>query len=230
MIIAEYTPQAFLQTDLNLFFQNFSTSQVLKSPIVISIDGGVAQTTNQSFNFNGESSLDFEYGMTLTNPQPVQLYQVGDLVEGGSFNNLYVKDRNIFCFVIKFICSCRLDALDKSYCTFEGGDDPNEDGIYPDPLPGGFNHPESCGIAKPANVISTSYSMNENNAPPSYLIRQCNEYGKLGLLGTTILYSSGDRGVAGRNNICLFPNGTLSVDAPGFIPSFPGTCPFITSV
>lgn len=209
--IAEYTPQAFLQTDLNLFFQNFSTNQALKSPIIISIDGGVAQTVNQSFNFNGESSLDFQYGMTLTNPQPVQLYQVGDLVEGGSFNNL-------------------LDALDKSFCTFEGGDDPNEDGIYPDPLPGGFNHPESCGIVKPANVISTSYSMNENNAPASYLIRQCNEYGKLGLLGTTILYSSGDRGVAGRNNICVFPNGTLSVDAPGFIPSFPGTCPFITSV
>ncbi|GJJ08474.1 hypothetical protein Clacol_002692 [Clathrus columnatus] len=209
--IAEYTPQAFLQPDLDLFFQNFSSNQALKSPILVSIDGGVAQTTNQSFNFNGESSLDLEYGMTLTNPQPVQLYQVGDLIEGGSFNNL-------------------LDALDKSFCTFEGGDDPNEDGIYPDPLPGGFNHPESCGIAKPANVISTSYSMNENNAPASYLIRQCNEYGKLGLLGTTILYSSGDRGVAGRNNICVFPNGTLSVDAPGFIPSFPGTCPFITSV
>lgn len=84
----EYTPQAFLQPDLELFFQNFSTSQALKEPIMVSIDGGVAQTTDQSFNFNGESSLDLEYGMTLTNPQPVQLYQVGDLVEGGSFNNL----------------------------------------------------------------------------------------------------------------------------------------------
>jgi len=72
--------------------------------------------------------------------------------------------------------------------------------------------------------------MNEADASPAYLTRQCNEYGKLGLLGTTILYSSGDRGVAGRNNICQFTNGTRSGAAPGFLPSFPGTCPFITSV
>ncbi|KAF8526061.1 subtilisin-like protein [Hysterangium stoloniferum] len=209
--IVEYTPQAILQTDLNLFFQNFSTTQALKTPNLVSIDGGIPQNISQGFNFNGESSLDLQYGMTLTNPQPVQLYQVGDLVEGASFNNL-------------------LDALDASFCTFEGGDDPNEDGIYPDPLPGGFNQPESCGIVTPANVISTSFSMNEADATPAYLTRQCNEYGKLGLLGTTILYSSGDRGVAGRNNICIFPNGTRSTHAPGFLPSFPGTCPFITSV
>jgi hypothetical protein len=87
--VVEYTPQAFLQPDLDLFFQNFSTSQVFNAPLFVAIDGGVAQTVNQSFNFNGESSLDLEYGMTLTDPQPVQLYQVGDVVEGGSFNNLY---------------------------------------------------------------------------------------------------------------------------------------------
>jgi hypothetical protein len=42
----------------------------------------VIQTTNQSFALNAESSLDLEYGMVLTNPQPVTLLQVGDLVEG----------------------------------------------------------------------------------------------------------------------------------------------------
>ena len=34
------------------------------------------------FELNLESSLDLEYGMALTNPQPVTLLQVGDLVEG----------------------------------------------------------------------------------------------------------------------------------------------------
>jgi hypothetical protein len=43
---------------------------------------GVAQTTNQSFGFNGESDLDLEYAMSLTNPQPITLLQTGDLVEG----------------------------------------------------------------------------------------------------------------------------------------------------
>jgi hypothetical protein len=41
----------------------------------------------------------------LVYPQKVTLYQVGDLVEGASFNNF-------------------LDAIDGSYCTSGGGDDP----------------------------------------------------------------------------------------------------------
>jgi len=84
----EYTPQAFLQTDLNLFFANYSPALVNHTPIFDSIDGGVAQTINQSFDLNGESALDLEYAMALAFPQEVNLYQVGDLVEGGSFNNL----------------------------------------------------------------------------------------------------------------------------------------------
>jgi tripeptidyl-peptidase-1 len=39
-------------------------------------------------------------------PQKVTLYQVGDTIVGASFNNF-------------------LDALDASYCTSGGGDDPN---------------------------------------------------------------------------------------------------------
>jgi hypothetical protein len=40
-------------------------------------------------------------------PQKVTLYQTGDTVEGASFNNF-------------------LDAIDASYCTSGGGDDPNK--------------------------------------------------------------------------------------------------------
>ena len=49
---------------------------------VIYLSSAVIQTTNQSLDFNVESSLDLQYGMALTNPQPVTLLQVGDLVEG----------------------------------------------------------------------------------------------------------------------------------------------------
>lgn len=80
-------------------------------------------------------------------------------------------------------------------------------GIYPDALPGGFDKPESCGIVKPANVISTSYSMVESEITPFYAIRECNEYGKLGLMGVTIVYSSGDEGVSGHGDLCLNPDG-----------------------
>jgi len=67
-----------------------------------------------------------------------------------------------------------------------------------------------------------------------YEHRQCNEYMKLGLLGTTILYSSGDYGVAGNEGECIDPV-TGNYTAPGapygkFNPSFPGTCPYVLSV
>ncbi|TFK53218.1 subtilisin-like protein [Heliocybe sulcata] len=208
--IVEYTPQAYLQSDLDMFFKNFSTSQVGKSPVEVSIDGGYAQTDYTGFSYNGESDLDLQYGMALTNPQPVTLYQAGDMEEGASFNNF-------------------LDALDGSYCTFEGGDDPTQDAVYPDPY-GGYEGPEDCGTTKPAYVISTSYAYNEADLSPAYAARQCAEYAKLGLMGTTVLYSSGDNGVAGNSGLCLNSDGSQSADAVGFNPSFPGTCPYITSV
>lgn len=69
------------------------------------------QQQNKSFSFNGESALDLEYAMTLIYPQQATVYQVGDIVQGASFNNF-------------------LDGIDGSYCTFEGGDskNPNIDG------------------------------------------------------------------------------------------------------
>lgn len=90
--------------------------------------------------------------MSLTNPQPVQLLQTGDIVEGESSccNPTILTS---YCLGAGF--DNWLDAVDGSFCTFEGGDDPeqvssyvvcpnlndaecNQDGIYPDPLPGGF--------------------------------------------------------------------------------------------
>lgn len=211
--IVEYTPQAYLQSDLDMFFANFSKNQVQRTPIFDSIDGGVDQTTNQGFGYNGESDLDLEYAMSLVNPQKVTLYQVGDIPQGASFNNF-------------------LDAIDGSYCTFEGGDDPTQDGIYPDPLPGGYKGPENCGGFAATKVISTSYAYNEADLTPFYEQRQCAEYAKLGIQGTTILYSSGDYGVAGNGGQCIDPvTGQYNDGKSGkFNPSFPGTCPYITSV
>ncbi|KAH7872402.1 subtilisin-like protein [Lentinula edodes] len=209
--ILEFTPQAFLAGDLDLFFSNFSPSLVGVRPKTVLIDGGtVVQTTNQSFDFNGESDLDLEYGMSLVNPQTVTLLQTGDLVEGAGFDNW-------------------LDAVDGSFCTFEGGDDPTQDGIYPDPLPGGFKGPESCGILAPPFVVSTSYGQDESTITAFSATRQCNEYGKLGLMGTTILYSSGDNGVAGNGGVCLNSQGQPVANGSMFNPDFPATCPFVTA-
>ena len=210
--IVEYTPQAYLQGDLDLFFANFSKNQVQRTPTLDSIDGGIPQTTNQGFGYNGESDLDLEYAMTLINPQKVTLYQAGDQVEGASFNDF-------------------LDALDGSYCA---GDDPTQDAVYPDPYggAGAYEGPKNCGGFSATKVISTSYAYNEADLTAAYEQRQCNEYMKLGLAGTTFLYSSGDYGVAGNGGQCIDPTTGLYNDGTSgiFNPSFPGTCPYITSV
>ncbi len=88
----EYTPQAFVQSDLDDFFGNFSADEGFYrglSPIVVGIDGGFVQTNSRSFNYNGESNLDLQYGMEIvSSKQPVTLYQVGDLQIGEYFRRL----------------------------------------------------------------------------------------------------------------------------------------------
>ncbi|KAF9561786.1 subtilisin-like protein [Agrocybe pediades] len=190
---------------------NFSPSQVGDRPIPVLIDGAVVLTTNQSFDINGESDLDLEYAMALTNPQPITLLQTGDLVEGAGFDNW-------------------LDAVDGSFCTFEGGDDPDQDGIYPDPLPGGFKGPESCGVIAPPHTVSVSYLQDESGVTPAFANRQCSEYAKLGLMGTTVFHSSGDNGVAGNGGICLNAQHQPVRNGTVFNPGFPASCPFVTAV
>jgi len=55
------------------------------------------------------------------------------------------------------------------------------------------------------------------------------------MAGTTVLYSSGDSGVAGNGGQCCTKarcaGGTYNTGTTGtFNPSFPGTCPYVTSV
>jgi tripeptidyl-peptidase-1 len=216
--IVQYTPQSYLGSDLDMFFSNYSKDQVQTRPIFNSVDGGDISDT-PDLDQNIESDLDLQYAMALVNPLNVSLYQVGDLIETDytSFNNF-------------------LDSIDASYCLTEdlsnNTTNPTIDAIYPDPLPGGYSGPANCGGYAAAKVISTSYSYNEHDLTPAYEIRQCNEYGKLGLAGTTFLYCSSDYGVAGSGGKCIDPTTGLANDGTSglFAPSFPSTCPYVLSV
>lgn len=107
-----------------------------------------------------------------------------------------------------------------------------------------------CGVYKPTNVISLSYGGQEADIPVSYQKRQCLEYMKLGLQGVSFLYASGDSGVSSMNTFSPLKSNTLTknLDYPTeyggtngptgclgpsgniFNPTWPGTCPFVTSV
>lgn len=61
--IVEYTPEFYSQSDLDLFFSNFSKAQKQTTPDVEDIDNvGLGSTANPSFGSSGEANLDLEYG------------------------------------------------------------------------------------------------------------------------------------------------------------------------
>lgn len=105
-----------------------------------------------------------------------------------------------------------LDAIDGSYCTYSAfgqtGDSPL-DPKYPNPNPLGYQGQTQCGVYKPTNVISISYGAQEDDLPTNYQQRQCSEFLKLGLQGTSVVVASGDSGVAARGADGGNANGTL---------------------
>jgi tripeptidyl-peptidase-1 len=74
-------------------------------------------------------------------------------------------------------------------------------------------------------TITTSYGDDEQTVPFDYAVRVCNTFAQLGARGISVLFSSGDFGVGGGS--CKTNDGKNKVQ---FQPTFPGACPFITSV
>jgi len=175
------------------------------------INGGYTQTDVQIWPFNLESNLDHQYTMALSRPIGATNIQVGDMYLGGNLNTM-------------------LAAFDGSYC--RTGLDPNYDPVYPNPLPGGYNSSDCGTIPDPPRVISISYVWNEAAFSARYLERQCLEFLKLSLRGVTVIAASGDNGASYQGNTCIDPStGNLTTNGPGFFtPSFPASCPWVTSV
>ncbi|RFU77057.1 peptidase s8 s53, subtilisin kexin sedolisin [Trichoderma arundinaceum] len=192
------TEDTYAQQDLTQFWKSFATNIPSNTgPKVDGIDGATAPTSPG--NAGGESDLDFEIAIPIIYPQTTVLYQAA------------IKNDDIF--------NTFLDAIDGSYCTFsdhgETGDDPTIDGT---------TRNEQCGAFKPTNVISFSYGTAEADYPTYYLQRQCDEFMKLGLQGTSIVFASGDDGVARRSGPCLGSKHNI------FTPGEPASCPYVTSV
>ncbi|KAK6359200.1 hypothetical protein TWF696_000364 [Orbilia brochopaga] len=212
--IVAFTPQTYLQADMDVFFSNFSPSQVGAGPIVKSIDGGYVLPQTGAWQNAVETNLDLQYAMSLVYPQDVTLFQVGDGLQGTKeeYNNF-------------------LNAIDGTYCNYDGGNDPIIDAVYPDPAEGGYKGTPMCGVYDPSLVLSISYGGNEQDYTRKYAVRQCNEFLKLGLMGVSVLFASGDFGVGGFGAVCRDPSGEYNDGSSGrFTPDYPATCPYLTAV
>ncbi|KAB8273776.1 peptidase S8/S53 domain-containing protein [Aspergillus minisclerotigenes] len=205
----------YAQEDLDLFFKTFAKNIPQGThPIPAFIDG--AEAPVPVTKAGGESDLDFELAYPIVHPQSITLYQTDDANWAS----------NTTGFLNTF-----LDALDGSYCTYcaygECGNDPSLDPVYPDDA--GYEGQLMCGVFKPTNVISVSYGEQENDLPANYQQRQCMEFLKLGLQGVSVLFASGDNGVAGPPGDGNSVNGCLN-NGTVFSPAFPNSCPYITNV
>lgn len=127
-----------------------------------------------------------------------------------------------------------LDALDGSYCDYsaygETGDNPDWDAVYPHDVEGGYKGARQCGVYTPAKVITASYGEAEANFPAAYTRRQCDEFMKLGLQGHTIMFASGDYGVASFPGDMGIQSGCLGPEETIFAPQYPSGCPYVLSV
>ncbi len=142
--IYESDDEMHKQSDLDKFYSSFATN-IPKGfgPKIDLIDWG--STKPNPNNAEGEAALDFQVSIPIIYPQSTEVYQAKDNFDGSShlgFLNQW------------------LDAIDGSYCTYEGGDDPSVDGT---------TRNEMCGSFTPTNVISFSYGLTEEAWPTKYL-------------------------------------------------------------
>ncbi|KAK4447105.1 alkaline serine protease [Podospora aff. communis PSN243] len=194
--------QTWIPEELDSFFAAFQPELIGQRPTVLPVNGGYRQTGFVSSIFNMEPHLDFEYSMALAYPLPVSNIQVGSYAHVGNTNLM-------------------LAAFSKDHCTT--GIDPTFDSL----LPNGTD----CGTLTPPLVISISAAWNEASFSAPYLHRQCLEFLKLGLLGTTVIAATGDHGTADQLRECRDPStGTPGPLTGQFSANFPASCPWVTAV
>ncbi|KAF8178368.1 peptidase S8/S53 domain-containing protein [Mycena galopus ATCC 62051] len=89
------------------------------------------------------------------------------------------------------------------------------------------------GLDDPPTVITTSYGDDEQTVPQDYANAVCQGFAKLGTRGVSVLFSTGDQGLGTADLSARHSTlrTTLSqFNATTFLPVFPASCPYVTSV
>ena len=197
---------AYNQENLDNFWDKFAPFIPQgTAPKVYEINGAKAPGEE----VDGEELLDIQMAWPIAWPQNITIFQV----PGISYS------------VYQGLADDFLDAVDGSFCTYDGGDNSTLDPSYP--AFEGYPGPAMCGVYNITNVVSISYAVDELGTNEHYVRRQCHEWMKMALRGVSVLVASGDRGVSGLFGCQLSPeNQTVTA----FSPMFPAVCPYVTAV
>ena len=87
-----------------------------------------------------------------------------------------------------------------------------------------FTYLNSLPDGQLPHTLSTSYADDEQSVPLAYSQQVCNLIGQLGSRGVSVIFSSGDQGPGAGCQTNDVANATR------FVPQFPATCPYVTSV
>ncbi|ATY65820.1 alkaline serine protease [Cordyceps militaris] len=186
----------FNQADLNEFISIADQNiTTAPKPVQYLINGATVDQIRA--NAGGESNLDFQMAVPIIYPQQTALYQIQYPKYGlGDFNYIFAQFQ---------------DALTGSYCA-----DNEDQGSGTD-----------CNQYPVPSVFSVSWGSTEpvyfNKQTTDLYTRMCNEWGKLALQGTTVVFASGDHGVDGNGNSECGLSENFLVDGSS-------ACPYITSV
>lgn len=213
MGIFETEGDVYSQEDLNQFYAAAAPGIPKGTgPIIHLINGATAP--NPPSSAGTESDLDFEIAIPIIYPQKTSLYQIQYPGNAGYKN-------------FNYIFNDFLDAFSGPYCHDNGDEGSGKE----------------CNDLTPPNVLSVSWGDSEDPSLVSFhkvrrraciapeariqpnhdfAQRQCTEWMKYGLQGTSIFVASGDYGVA--ENTCLGPKQDI------FVPDGLCSCPYITAV
>ncbi|KAF7985962.1 hypothetical protein HWV62_43918 [Athelia sp. TMB] len=143
IVAAELADNSYEPSDLDVFYKKYAPSLVGSRPWLFSVDGGKLGGNFSDDDLHAESDLDIQYASVLAAPLTISLFEVAT----NGFDDW-------------------LDAVDKSYCTFDGGDEVKEGDS---PLP---TNELTCGVVAPPYVVSVSYGTLEAAFTPKYMSRQ----------------------------------------------------------
>lgn len=199
---------SWLQEDLDMFFKFFQPDMVGSHPKIDAVNGGYLQENLTGLPYNLEPNLDFEYTMALTWPQAVTNVEVGSHDQVGNVDDMLAAFDRFYC-----------DPVNEQYKNFPRYYKPGCNATSCD-----------CGSSSPPKVLSISYGWTEAAFSPNYLQRQCLEFLKLGLMGTTVVVSVSDYGTtSGPDRLCIDDHAGGGTSGK-FSPTFPSSCPWVTSV